>query len=70
MESLNLLHTIPVNSAVLMTFMNKLKYPKNKISDMEKKGELIRLKKDLYVRNKASVSKELVSNHLYGSSYI
>jgi len=70
METLTSLHNIPVNSAVLKAFMSHLKYPKNKISDMEKNGELIRLKKDLYVNNGVAISKELIANHLYGVSYI
>ena len=70
MEALNLLHNIPVNSAVLKALLSNLKYPKNKISDMEKSGKLIRLKKDLYVSGKSSFSKELIANHLYGISYI
>ncbi len=70
MESLSSLHNIPVNSAVLKTFLGNLKYPKNKISDMEKRSEIIRLKKDLYVNNNVAISKELISNHLYGVSYI
>ena len=70
METLNSLHNIPINSAVLKAFLSNLKYPKNKISDMEKSGELIRLKKDLYVSSKSAISKELIANHLYGASYI
>jgi predicted transcriptional regulator of viral defense system len=70
METLSSLHNIPVNSAVLKAFLSNLKYPKNKISDMEKNGELIRLKKDLYVNSNAAISKELIANHLYGVSYI
>lgn len=61
---------IPFNSAVLKTYFSNLKYPKNKISDLEKSGELIRLKKDLYVRKSSNISKELIANHLYGISYI
>ncbi|HNV82306.1 MAG: hypothetical protein WBI34_11100 [Tenuifilaceae bacterium] len=61
---------IPVNSAVLRAFLSNLKYPKNRISLMEKNGELIRLKRDLYVYNNPSISKELIANHLYGISYI
>jgi len=70
MEALNSLNNIPVNSAVLKAFLSNLKYPKNKISDLEKSGKLIRLKKDLYVNNNTSISKELAANHLYGTSYI
>ena len=70
METLESLHNIPVSTAVLKTFLGNLKYPKNRISDMKKSGELIRLKKDLYVNSKSSISKELIANHLYGLSYI
>jgi len=70
MKTFNSLHNIPVSSAVLKAFLSNLKYPKNKISDMEKNGELIRLKKDLYINSKSAISKELIANHLYGVSYI
>jgi len=70
MESFSLAHTIPVKSAVIQSYLGNLKFPKNKISDMGKNGEIIRLKKDLYVRGRAKISKELISNHLYGVSYI
>ena len=70
MESLSSLQNIPINSAVLKAMFDNLKYPKNKISDMEKSGELIRLKKDLYVNKSISISKELIANHLYGTSYV
>jgi predicted transcriptional regulator of viral defense system len=70
MKILSSLHNIPINSAVLKTFLSNLKYPKNKISALEKSGELIRLKKDLYVGSKSVISKELIANHLYGVSYI
>jgi len=70
MEILNSISNIPVNSAVLKAFLSHLKYPKNKISDLEKSGALVRLKKDLYINKKSDVSKELIANHLYGISYI
>ena len=67
---LSSLNNTPVNSAVLKTFLSNLKYPKNKIADLEKNGELIRLKKDLYVPKNTLASKELIANHLYGASYV
>ena len=70
MDFVSYLSNIPVNSAVLKTLLSHLKYPKNKITDLEKSGELIRLKKDLYVSSKSNISKELIANHLYGISYI
>ncbi|MCL2154502.1 MAG: hypothetical protein FWH53_02435 [Leptospirales bacterium] len=70
MEILNSLNNIPVNSAVLKALLSNLKYPKNKISALEKSGALVRLKKDLYVSKKTVISKELIANHLYGVSYV
>lgn len=70
MINLNSLNNIPINSDVLKALLSNLKYPKNKISDLEKAGELIRLKKDLYVRKSNNISKELIANHLYGASYV
>ena len=63
-------HNIPISSAVLKSQLSHLAYPKNKISDMEKNQELIRLKRDLYVYRSDNISKELIANHLYGVSYI
>jgi hypothetical protein len=51
-----------------------LKFPKDKISKMEKTGELIRLKKGKYLIAKNlkdnPPSLELIANHLYGPSYV
>ena len=66
----NLINNIPVSSAVLKTFLGGLKYPKNKISDLEKRGTLIRLKRDLYIKKGNDIPKELIASHLYGVSYI
>ena len=66
----NLISNIPVSSAVLKTFLGGLKYPKNKISDLEKRGALIRLKRDLYIKKSNDIQKELIASHLYGVSYI
>ena len=70
MEAVSLLNNIPVNSAVLKSFLSNLKYPNSKISNLEKGGVLVRIKRDLYVNRKNVISKELIANHLYGVSYI
>jgi uncharacterized protein YifN (PemK superfamily) len=70
MESLNSLQNIPINSTVLKLLLGNLKYPRNKISDLEKSNVLIRVKKDLYVRRDKELSKELIANHIYGTSYV
>ena len=65
---------IPLESSVLQDLMSNYKYPRNKVSALEKHGQIIRLKKGLYiVSNKVSrkvSSRELIANHLYGPSYI
>ena len=66
----NLINNIPVHSAVLKSFLSGLKFPKNKICDLEKRGTLIRLKRDLYVKKNNDISKELIASHLYGVSYV
>jgi predicted transcriptional regulator of viral defense system len=65
---------IPVDFATLSAFLGKYKSPGDKVSNLEKVGELIRLKKGMYVVSPKVhghyISKELVANHLYGPSYV
>jgi predicted transcriptional regulator of viral defense system len=65
---------IPIDIGVLSEVTSQYKFPRNKIASMEKRGEIIRLKKGLYVISDEishkSISHELVANHLYGASYI
>jgi len=65
---------IPIESSVLQDLMGNYKFPRNKVSALEKRGKIIRLKKGLYVvSNKISrkqISRELIANHLYGPSYV
>lgn len=65
---------VPVDFAALTTVLNDYKAPKNKVSAMEKSGDLIRLKKGLFIVspevNGQTISRELVANHLYGPSYV
>ena len=74
MELLKKIGIIPVNKDVLYSLFNDLKQPKDKITDLERKGLIIRIKRDLYVVSKKvhnqEISSELVANHLYGPSYI
>jgi predicted transcriptional regulator of viral defense system len=48
--------------------------PYDKVSAMERHGDIIRLKKDLYVVSekisRKTISRELVANHLYSPSYV
>jgi hypothetical protein len=65
---------IPIDVGVLSEVTSRYKFPRNKIASMEKRGEIIRLKKGLYVVSdkisRKSLSRELIANHLYGSSYV
>jgi predicted transcriptional regulator of viral defense system len=74
MERLKELGVIPVNKDVLYSLYHDLKQPKDKLSELERKGMIIRIRKGLYVVSKKvhnlDISRELVANHLYGPSYV
>ena len=74
MERLKSIGVIPINKDVLYSLYGYLKRPDEKISELEKKGFLMRIKRNLYVVSpkvhQVEVSSELVANHLYGPSYI
>lgn len=65
---------IPVDFMTVVSLFRDYKSPRDKISSLEKEGQLIRLKKGLYVVStdihKKVLSKELMANHLYGPSYV
>ena len=64
----------PVDFAVLRSIFPDHKSVHNKISELEKSGTLIRLKKGMYVVSPKEsgilLSVELIANHLYGPSYV
>ena len=65
---------IPLESSVLQGLMGDYAFPRNKVSALEKRGSIIRLKKGLYVVSdkisRTPLSRELIANHLYGPSYV
>ena len=65
---------IPIDYTTIVTALGNYKSPKDKLAAMEKNGDLIRLKKGLFVVapkiHIQHISKELIANHLYGPSYI
>lgn len=65
---------VPIDFITLESVLSEYKFPKNKVSQLEKSGELIRLKKGLFIVSpnihRMTISKELIANHLYGPSYI
>ena len=74
MNSLEQFGVVPVDFGTLAASLSDYRYPKDKVSHMEKDGELIRLKKGLYVVSpkihRMTISRELIANHLFGPSYV
>ena len=74
MNKLKVLRNIPVNSTVIGNLYPNIVGKSQKIRSLEKAGEIIRLKRGLYVVNPQvsdiPISTELISNHLYGPSYV
>lgn len=65
---------VPVSTDVLANLLHGYQSPNMKISAMVEKGELLRLKRGLFVAVEDSsnkpICKELVANRIYGPSYV
>ena len=65
---------IPVSGATIRSCFPALASPEKKVQALEKSGELIRLKRNLFIVNKELTGKEtdarLCANHIYGPSYV
>ena len=65
---------IPVSAQVLAEGLVGYNSPKDKISSLEREGNIIRIRNGLYVVSNRitnqNLSLELIANHLYGPSYI
>lgn len=65
---------IPIEFSVLEESIGNYRSPKDKISRLERSGEIIRLKKGLYVthptQSNQTLSTQLIANSLYGPSYV
>ena len=63
-----------VDYQALMAQMPHLSHPRRKLQELQKKGQLIRLKKGFYVFTKEFIGKDfspqVVANLLYGPSYL
>ena len=74
MEQLRDIGIIPINKDVLYSLYSDLKRPDRKIPELERKGLIIRVKRELYVVSQKvhhqEISSELMANHLYGPSYV
>lgn len=74
MDELEKFGNIPIDNNVLSDITGNYKFPRNKVASMEKRGDIVRLKKGLYVVSdkisRKKISRELIANHLYGVSYL
>jgi hypothetical protein len=74
MYRLKSLGITPVSTDVLYSLFSDLKCPENKVSKLESKGLVVRIKRDLYVVSQKvhnqKISSELVANQLYEPSYV
>lgn len=74
MKLLSALGSTPIDFSILKSIFSDYKSVHNKISELEKSGKLIRLKKGMYVVSPnvsgKLLSEELIANHLYGPSYV
>lgn len=65
---------VPMDSSTLKSVFSTYGFPSNKISNLERSGNLIRLKRGLYAvspdKTSQPLSLELIANHLYGPSYL
>jgi len=68
------LGNLPVTTDVLSSLFPKIKGKNKKISELEKAGDIIRLKRRLYVVSpdvsRQPLVTELIANHLYAPSYV
>lgn len=68
------LGNIPITSDVLQSLFTNLAAPDEKLRALEKDGQIIRLKRGLYVVDKMVSGKDidicLCANHIYGPSYV
>ena len=67
-------NNIPVEISVLREAVSEYRAQNNRISNMERAGDLIRLRRGLYVADPSvsnqEISRELVANNLFGPSYV
>ncbi len=74
MNELKNIGIIPVGFSVLGSMFSHLASPRNKVVQLEKSGQLVRLKRGLYVVSPTVsgeiLSTELIANHIYGPSYV
>lgn len=65
---------IPMEMPVVREMIGDYRAPNNRISNMERAGDIIRLRRGLYVAHprlsQQEISRELIANNMYGPSYV
>ncbi len=65
---------VPFDQSVLYSLLGGYRSAKDKITRLEREGEVIRLRRGLYIAGNMSSdcpgSRELIANHLYSPSYV
>src|SRR6218665_3344082 len=66
------LKSVPLTRQVMLDILKDYKSPNDKISELVKSGELISMRRGLYVSDAGlpPVSPFLIANHLRGPSYV
>lgn len=68
------LSAVPMTTRAIESFLSDYSSPKKKIQSLERRGDLIRLRRGLYVAGRdlcgQSPNVSLCANHIYGPSYV
>jgi hypothetical protein len=62
--------TSEIDYGFLKNTLKDYKFPRNKVASLIKGGELISVKKGLYVRKNSDYSLPVLANMIYGPSYV
>ena len=73
-REIDVLGNVPVSSSLIASLYPDIKAKNNKVAVLERAGDIIRLKKGLFVAGSraggANLSLGLIANHLYAPSYV
>ena len=74
MKNLSQFGVVPIDYAILESILSAYSAPRHKIASLEKQGQILRLKRGLYVLSPdvsgELLQRELIANHIYGPSYV
>lgn len=62
--------TTEIDYNILSHALRGYRFPRNKIRNLLQSGELIRIKKGIYVKSEGSYSLPVLANMIYGPSYV